>query len=50
MAVLCKYILLLFFFVDLGVNLDLSLLGGQVLPALLFSVFVLVGQQILDSA
>lgn len=39
--------LLLFFFVDLGVNLDLSLLGGQVLAALLFSVFVLVGNPLI---
>ncbi|MBF2036376.1 MAG: cation:proton antiporter [Leptolyngbyaceae cyanobacterium T60_A2020_046] len=35
--------LLLFFFVELGSQIDLSLLGGQILPALVLSGFVLVG-------
>ncbi|MEX0829491.1 MAG: cation:proton antiporter family protein [Nitrospirales bacterium] len=35
--------LLLFFFIVLGTQLDLSLLGDQVYPALIFSVFVLIG-------
>lgn len=35
--------LLLFFFIALGAQLDLSLLGDQVYPALIFSVFVLIG-------
>ena len=39
--------LLLFFFVDLGVNLDLSVIGNQVTSALIFSVFVLVGNPII---
>jgi len=39
--------LLLFFFVNLGANLDLSIIGGQVTTALYFSVFVLVGNPII---
>ena len=39
--------LLLFFFVDLGVNLDLSVIGNQVTSALIFSVFVLIGNPII---
>lgn len=39
--------LLLFFFIALGLQLDLSLLGSQVLPALVFSVFVLVGNPVI---
>ncbi|TVR78452.1 MAG: sodium:proton exchanger [Chitinophagaceae bacterium] len=39
--------LLLFFFIHLGSGLDLSLLGDQVLPATLFSVFVLVGNPLI---
>lgn len=35
--------LLLFFFIDLGARLDLSMLGAQVLPAMIFSLFVLIG-------
>jgi len=35
--------LLLFFFVDLGSRLDLSLLGAQLGPAVIFSLFVLIG-------
>jgi len=39
--------LLLFFFIGLGSQLDLSMLGAQILPALIFSVFVLVGNPII---
>ncbi len=39
--------LLLFFFVSLGADLDLSIIGGQVLPAVIFSLFVLVGNPII---
>lgn len=39
--------LLLFFFIALGTELDLSLLGDQVGPALLFSVFVLIGNPLI---
>lgn len=39
--------LLLFFFVNLGSNLDLSLLGEQVPSALIFSAFVLIGNPII---
>lgn len=39
--------LLLFFFVNLGANLDLSVIGSQVVPALVFSIFVLVGNPII---
>ncbi|MBF0586249.1 cation:proton antiporter [Prosthecochloris sp. N3] len=39
--------LLLFFFISLGMNLDLSLLGAQMVPALLFSLFVLVGNPLI---
>ncbi|MEX1034193.1 MAG: cation:proton antiporter family protein, partial [Cellvibrionaceae bacterium] len=39
--------LLLFFFIALGAQLDLSLLGAQVFPALVFSVFVLVGNPLI---
>lgn len=35
--------LLLFFFIDLGARLDWSTVGAQVVDALIFSVFVLVG-------
>jgi len=35
--------LLLFFFISLGSQLEMSLLGTQIYPALLFSLFVLVG-------
>lgn len=35
--------LLLFFFIELGVGLDLSLVGPQVVPALVLSAFVLIG-------
>lgn len=39
--------LLLFFFISLGASLDLSALTEQLLPALLFSVFVLVGNPLI---
>ncbi|MFN3475600.1 MAG: cation:proton antiporter [Blastomonas sp.] len=35
--------LLLFFFLHLGASLDLSTLGGQVVPAIILSLFVLIG-------
>ena len=39
--------LLLFFFIDLGAGLDLSTLGAQVAPALLLSLFVLIGNPLI---
>ncbi len=39
--------LLLFFFINLGAELDLSLIGEQIRPALIFSVFVLVGNPLI---
>ncbi len=39
--------LLLFFFVHLGSNLDLSIIGSQVYPALIFSGFVLLGNPLI---
>lgn len=39
--------LLLFFFIALGMQLDLALLGSQVAPALLFSCFVLIGNPLI---
>jgi Kef-type K+ transport system membrane component KefB/Trk K+ transport system NAD-binding subunit len=39
--------LLLFFFIDLGARLDLSLLGDTLLEAIIFSAFVLVGNPII---
>jgi Kef-type K+ transport system membrane component KefB/Trk K+ transport system NAD-binding subunit len=39
--------LLLFFFIDLGARLDLSLLGATVAPALILSAFVLVGNPLI---
>lgn len=42
--------MLLFFFIGLGAQLDLSLLGAQVVPALIFSVFVLVGNPLIVMA
>ncbi len=39
--------LLLFFFIALGSQLDLSLLGAQLAPALVFSLFVLVGNPLI---
>ncbi len=42
--------LLLFFFIDLGSRLDLSTLGDDLLPALVLSVFVLVGNPLIVMA
>jgi hypothetical protein len=39
--------LLLFFFIALGSQLDLSLLGAQIAPALVFSLFVLIGNPLI---
>jgi Kef-type K+ transport system membrane component KefB len=39
--------LLLFFFVNLGANLDLDIIGGQVSTAFIFSAFVLIGNPII---
>ena len=39
--------LLLFFFIDLGANLDMSTMGEQVSPAIIFSLFVLIGNPII---
>lgn len=39
--------LLLFFFIDLGAKLDVGSLGDQILPALVLSVFVLVGNPLI---
>lgn len=39
--------LLLFFFIALGLQLDLSLLSAQIGPALIFSAFVLIGNPLI---
>lgn len=39
--------LLLFFFIHLGLHLNLQLIGNQVMPALLFSLFVLIGNPLI---
>lgn len=39
--------LLLFFFIDLGSKLNLSALGDELLPALVLSVFVLIGNPLI---
>jgi Kef-type K+ transport system membrane component KefB len=39
--------LLLFFFIALGAQLDLSLLGAQIWPAIVLSLFVLIGKPII---
>ena len=39
--------LLLFFFIALGANLDLSLLGEQIPAAIVFSLFVLIGNPLI---
>jgi len=39
--------LLLFFFIDLGANLDFSTLGGEIWPAVVLSLFVLVGNPLI---
>lgn len=42
--------LLLFFFIDLGAKLDFSTLGGEVWPALVLSLFVLIGNPLIVMA
>ncbi len=42
--------LLLFFFLDLGNKLDLSSLGGEVLPAIVLATFVLIGNPLIVMA
>lgn len=42
--------LLLFFFIELGSGLDISTLGAQAGPAMLFSLFVLVGNPLIVMA
>lgn len=39
--------LLLFFFIDLGAGLELATLGAQVVPAIIFSLFVLIGNPLI---
>ncbi len=39
--------LLLFFFIHLGSQLDMSILGAQVVPAIILSLFVLIGNPII---
>ena len=39
--------LLLFFFIDLGAGLELATLGTQVLPAIILSLFVLIGNPLI---
>jgi Kef-type K+ transport system membrane component KefB len=39
--------LLLFFFIDLGAGLELATLDAQVLPAMMFSLFVLIGNPVI---
>ena len=39
--------LLLFFFVNLGIGLDLTVIGSQISSALIFSLFVLIGNPII---
>jgi len=39
--------LLLFFFIDLGARLDFSSLGGELWPALVLSLFVLIGNPLI---
>jgi Kef-type K+ transport system membrane component KefB len=39
--------LLLFFFIDLGAGLDLATLGAQVTPAIMLSLFVLIGNPLI---
>lgn len=42
--------LLLFFFIELGASLDISLLGGQMGAAAVFSIFVLIGNPLIVMA
>jgi len=39
--------LLLFFFIDLGAGLDLTMLGAQMIPAIILSIFVLIGNPLI---
>ncbi len=39
--------LLLFFFIDLGAGLDLTTVGAQVMPAIILSLFVLIGNPLI---
>ncbi|NOZ51684.1 MAG: cation:proton antiporter [Gammaproteobacteria bacterium] len=39
--------LLLFFFIDLGAGLELATLGAQVIPAIVLSLFVLIGNPLI---
>src|SRR5690606_31100449 len=39
--------MLLFFFINLGADIELSILGNQLVPAILFSLFVLIGNPII---
>ncbi len=39
--------LLLFFFIALGMHIELGLLGSQVYPAIIFSLFVLIGNPLI---
>ncbi len=39
--------LLLFFFIHLGANLNLGIIGDQLLPAIIFSLFVLIGNPLI---
>jgi Kef-type K+ transport system membrane component KefB len=39
--------LLLFFFIELGATLDLSALGNQLVPSMVFSLFVLIGNPLI---
>jgi Kef-type K+ transport system membrane component KefB/uncharacterized UPF0146 family protein len=39
--------LLLFFFIDLGAQLDMGTLGGQIGPAIVLSLFVLIGNPLI---
>ena len=39
--------MLLFFFINLGADIELSILGDQFIPAILFSLFVLIGNPII---
>jgi len=42
--------LLLFFFIDLGAKLDFSTLGGEIWPAIVLSLFVLIGNPLIVMA
>lgn len=39
--------LLLFFFINLGIHIDVAHLGDEIFPALIFSIFVLIGKPIM---